>query len=128
MKDELVCFETAKLAKEKGFDESCNFVFEKNNNEYTEKYLGTIQRKNSTYEHVITRMAQSLLQKWLRENHDTHIVLPVDPYSQDIELYSVKVYKDSNGMCCVFTNEVNSKRLKYEDALEIGLQEALKLI
>lgn len=143
MKEDLITFETAKLAKEKGFTDLCLYYFSFFRNYEDEPYIwieevDTIERNyNKTVLPVdvhlfgietISRTTQSLLQKWLRKTHDIHIVLPVDPYSQEIELYSVKVYKDSNGMRCVFTNEDRSKRHQYEEALEIGLQEALNLI
>jgi hypothetical protein len=116
--------ETAKLAKEKGYDESCSSVFV----DGIPKDLGGIQRKNSTYQNQITRPIQSDLQKWLREVHEIHIDI------QEWEFTNWYFYiKDGR------TSPVKSIRLEidedtkwefdsYEEALEIGLQEALKLI
>ena len=69
MEDKRILFKTAKLAKEKGFDESCSFVFENG----VEKFLGLIQRKNTTYENIFTAPTQSLLQTWLRKTHNINI-------------------------------------------------------
>lgn len=112
--------ETAKLAKEKGYDESCSSVFVDGN----PKELGGVQRKNSTYQNQITRPTQSDLQKWLREVHDIH----VNPnHSYTISLISLG-----------YNLSVDSGKYKYsgkfiygdsyEEVLELGLQDGLKQI
>lgn len=101
MEDTRINFETAKLAKEKG----CNL-------------------ENCTcggYPDCICydkRISQSLLSKWLREEHNIHLI----------------AYKNINidgyDWCFITTDgitNINSYKT-YEDAYEIGLQEALKLI
>ena len=108
MEDTRITFETAKLAKEKG----CNL-------------------ENCTcggYPECICsdkRISQSLLAKWLREVHNFHISINVGlPHKAHIMYYS-NVIK--------FGKEHKSKYRSvfyktYEEAYEIGLQEALKLI
>ena len=101
MEDTLITFETAKLAKEKG----CNL-------------------ENCTcggYPDCICsdkRISQSLLAKWLREEHNIHLIayknINIDGYDW--------CYITTDGI----TN-INSYKT-YEEAYEIGLQEALKLI
>ena len=101
MEDTRISFETAKLAKEKG----CNL-------------------ENCTcggYPDCICsdkRISQSLLAKWLREEHNIHLI----------------AYKNINidryDWCFITTDgitNINSYKT-YEEALEVGLQEALKLI
>ena len=101
MEDTRINFETAKLAKEKG----CNL-------------------ENCTcggYPDCICsdkRISQSLLAKWLREKHNIHLIayknINIDGYDW--------CYITTDGI----TN-INSYKT-YEEALEAGLQEALKLI
>ena len=101
MEDTRITFETAKLAKEKG----CNL-------------------ENCTcggYPDCICydkRISQSLLAKWLREEHNIHLIayknINIDGYDW--------CYITTDGI----TN-INSYKT-YEEAYEIGLQEALKLI
>ena len=101
MEEQLISFETAKLAKEKG----CNL-------------------ENCTcggYPDCICydkRISQSLLAKWLREKHNIHLIayknINIDGYDW--------CYITTDGI----TN-INSYKT-YEEAYEIGLQEALKLI
>ena len=119
MEDQLISFELAKLAKEKGFDESCNFIFEYNK----EKYLGFIQRKNSTYDYVITRPTQSLLQRWLREKQEIDVIVFIY-FIGNNRKYFPEIYKDNK-----FQYLDSDLKLvdSYEDALEAGLFEALKL-
>ena len=119
MEDTLISFETAKLAKEKGFD----FIY--------------IIDNELTNHSLIT---QSLLAKWLREVHNCFIdILPhrdgdsknkqwkskkdvfwsveVDYYGKDFE---IELTDDAD-----FTQHFNKS---YEEALGIGLYQALKLI
>ena len=103
--EQLISFETAKLAKEKG----CNL-------------------ENCTcggYPECICsdkRISQSLLSKWLREKYDIDVI--------------INTYRNQNQKCYKYSISEKSKNVikseeyynTYEDALEVGLQEALKLI
>jgi len=106
MKDELIKFETAKLAKERGFTEGCGWLLHKDNDgSYTNcDDLGYNQP------------TQSLLQRWLREVHNIDIFL----------------FKGKNGYYTqAYQLDLNTENLNfstYEEALEVGLFEALKLI
>ena len=104
MEDTRVTFETAKLAKKKGFEFRVvwEYILGFKNNYERDKYLPT----------------QSLLAKWLREKHNIHLI----------------AYKNINidgyDWCFITTDgitNINSYKT-YEEAFEIGLQEALKLI
>jgi hypothetical protein len=102
MKDELVTIETAKLAKEKGFS--------------SESYL-----EPSNY--CITP-TQSLLQRWLREVHNIHVEIWFDNTQLDGFPYLYEIYNQQNQ-----EGDINGHYFdNYEEALEEGLQEALKLI
>lgn len=121
MEEQLISFETAKLAKEKGF------------------YTGThnIYEWQESYEMV----PQSLLQKWLREVHKLHLNIV---YSHDHNKYSVEGFDEFNADELRKRNPRSKGRFPYpyqskfkrhywnyktyEEALEYGLQEALKLI
>ena len=127
MEEQLISFETAKLAKEKGFD----FIY--------------IIDNELTNHSLIT---QSLLQKWLREKHQIIVDVSLDffnSYTKESIKYSPTFYTYSNNKkrFWIYTDYINSdectKKMQeempifqnystYEKALEIGLQEALKLI
>lgn len=131
MKDQLISFNTAKLAKEKGFD-GLSYAH------YSRKGILTIQehpeseqflqyvRGNTTLS--ISAPTQSVLQKYLRDIHDIHIMIEplIDPDDKST-FYEMIVITDMS------ENEKNEKIEgehfdTYEEALEEGLQEGLKLI
>lgn len=100
MEDVLINFKTAKLAEEKGFD--FDYIV---NNELT----------------IHSLITQSLLQKWLREVHN--IVVLIHQYS-DTKRYFYLTNEEYNFECD--WNKLSYET--YEEALEIGLRENLKLI
>jgi hypothetical protein len=150
MTDQLISFETAKFAKEKGFnipvskyyisDGSLKVNFEDSNGNEREyrfdaddfdenwnikgwvisKDGGTCfgcKLDNVNYFIPYSAPTQSLLQKWIREVHNIHIM--VSP-SMGIVLTKVKDSSKTFGSI--------SPQNTYEEALEVGLQEALTLI
>ena len=125
MEDTRITFETAKLAKEKGFPQEPNKLkipyynykgeFKGDVKDWLRKYL----RKEDTSDvESVSAPTQSLLAKWLREEHNIHLIayknINIDGYDW--------CYITTDGI----TN-INSYKT-YEEAYEIGLQEALKLI
>ena len=121
MEDALITFETAKLAKEKEFDIKTTHYYlvdEKKHilnisKEYSIEGLNWNVRSTR-----ISAPTQSLLAKWFREKHNIHLIayknINIDGYDW--------CYITTDGI----TN-INSYKT-YEEALEAGLQEALKLI
>ena len=112
MEDTLITFETAKLAKEKGFEFKIvwEYILGFKDNHERDKYLPT----------------QSLLQKWLREKYNQHIYLfPLDNGKWGFENNSISINLDH-----IFINYMyeGKKYNSYEEALEAGLQEVLKLV
>ena len=128
IEEQYVTFETAKLAKEKGFDESVRKYFTpKGDNTFINYfYLST------KYLHGIARPTQSLLARWLREQCKLFIEITVDfmrliREGDSTKYYPIYYYKIVNLKNADYTN--NKKEFHtYEDAMEAGLQEALKLI
>ena len=124
MEEQLISFETAVLAKEKGFKIPTPVMYKGNersyghNNEWgiDEKRLdGEFPYRNQQWYSIPT---QSGLQKWLREKHNIHLI----------------AYKNINidgyDWCFITTDgitNINSYKT-YEEALEVGLQEALNFI
>lgn len=134
MEEQLVSFETAKLAKEKGLDlEFCNKGWHGDFGDLeldSYPFLGTYSYYTSIYcnnkeEHQIQRTTQSLLQKWLREVHN--IILIVAPIHETEESKSLIKY----WYYILDVEDVSDDEVFYgtwEEALELGLQEALKLV
>ena len=125
MEDTRINFETAKLSKEKGFPQEpnrrkvpyYNYKGEFNGDvtDFLRKYL---REEDTSDVESVSAPTQSMLAKWLRENHNIHLI----------------AYKNINidgyDWCFITTDgitNINSYKT-YEEAYEIGLQEALKLI
>ena len=125
MKENSVGFFVAKLAKEKGFPQEpnrrkvpyYNYKGEFNGDvtDFLRKYL---REEDTSDVESVSAPTQSLLAKWLREKHNIHLIayknINIDGYDW--------CYITTDGI----TN-INSYKT-YEEALEAGLQEALKLI
>lgn len=108
MKEQLISFDTAKLANNKGFLQ------------WTEKRYNKKGTFNDSKTWSISAPTQSLLQKWLRETHNIHLYIIPTGFKLSKRFipqfrFSGYEYKDLDFKT-------------YEEALEKGLQEALNLI
>ena len=119
MKEQLISFETAKLASKKGFYW------------WTEKRYNRNGLFNESKSWSISAPTQSLLQKWLREEHGFSFEIQTkynkpSQISSDFWRLSIKdmnrLFKNCNPNRAYITGKT------YEEVLEKGLQEALKLI
>lgn len=112
MTEELVTLETAKLLKEKGFQQR--------------KYFINVSTLHHCYKYLSVP-PQSIAQKWLRETKNIHICV----YNCACG-YGYEISKADNGTHIASsaykgTND-GGEWDSYEEALESGIQEALKLI
>ena len=117
MKEQLITFETAKLAKEKGFDWYCKKCYDEQSISATSD-TGDWEEPLPVGKHYAP--TQSLLQKWLRE----------EPC---VSVFIIPSIKENHNEWFIIDNDENTIECEeafgvYEDALEMGLQEALKLI
>lgn len=127
MTEELVTLETAKLLKEKGFNEYCENVIDINN-----MLRKTLYRINDDLpKQCFSRPTQSVAQKWLREIRGVYVyVEPVIGKRWTLSFCDFNVPTEESDW---MENEINKGNgykvyVTYEEALEAGLQEALKLI
>jgi len=109
MKEELVKFETAVLAKEKGFESYKNCI----------TFPSTIK----DFKKSNLAVTQSLLQKWLREIHNIDIMI-IPKYKDLGKFYGCILEVDNKKTI----SNLGSNFKNYEEALEKGLLEGLKLI
>ena len=123
MIEQLITLKTAILAREKGFDEITSEVSYIKAELDVEEYYGcrNSQIRNKNY---LTIPTQSLLQKWLRDNHNI-----------DITIHRSFSMKNSYHYCIIRNNDYDNelqqevrKDRKYEEALEEALYKALQLI
>ena len=123
MEDTRITFETAKLAKEKGFVQNPYKIPYSYRYEFTDN-TGCVLSYSlfNPSSNICTAPTQSLLAKWLREEHN--IIVLVDYEGIDGYYYKFYSYKEGNKNYDASDKNYNT----YEEAYEIGLQEALKLI
>lgn len=133
MKDEIISFETAKLAMEKGFDEYCNIAYDKDGKEYRPTYWECSSEINEIkikcedlkfHDLIALAPTQSLLQRWFREKHK----LFVYTFDTTDGGYYWGVSESFSGETTIDSTEEEYFFDTYEEALEEGLEEALKLI
>ncbi len=130
MKEELITFETAKLAKEKKYDIPHSMVYYKSG---TPQVAFSSKTNEAFGEEYIAAPTQSLLQKWLREKHQIFIEIGVDCTCEPkFCFYIHKFIGNPNDLA---EREWNWERIQstewylyrtYEKALEEGLKVALK--
>ena len=138
MEDTRITFETAKLAKEKGFTQETN-RFEIPYYNYKGEFKGDvsdwrvrkyIRGEDTSNIEFVSAPTQSLLAKWLREEHSIHINIHIKVYQKDSTHYNLTWWihgiKIKYNPIDIFSIDTKSKT--FEEALEIGLQESLKLI
>jgi hypothetical protein len=120
MENILVSFDTAKLAKEKGFPQFTKGICLGHYDIYPN---GTIEFNgcSEAATECIDAPTQSLLQKWFRDVHgiDLWFGMLNEPNKYHVE----DIIKGD-----IIIGGINIGSKTYEEALELGLQEALKLI
>jgi hypothetical protein len=176
MREQLIQLETAKLAKEKGFDEPSFYyahlyfgreipLTKKNDyhaiklvNSQIKKFITTTDNKDDTRdfernglssndtlyitpenyinyiknwlnESFLALPTQSLLQKWLRETHNIHVtILPELDEDTNLEFFNLFILPGIFSIDDFFDFKEDKNYKSYEEALEKGLFEGLKLI
>ena len=78
--EDYVSFETAKLLKEKGFDDNCAALYDIRNGEFREKQTGYVFN-NSQWENFITAPTLQMAMKWLRDEKHYYIQVMLDGWA-----------------------------------------------
>lgn len=118
-KEDFVSLEVAKLLKEKGFNEPCNSAYDKKGNIGTNT---TLINWNKEYDWAVSRPTLYEAAKWLRDKHAIHISIEwdVDGFCSSITI------RDEDGLFVESSYHIYYK--SYEEALNAGILEALKMI
>jgi len=140
MDEQFITFETAKLAKAKGFDVECLYVYNPNGVLISKWYECTAEIECVTGDMILNQFkirhdfykapTQSLLQKWLREVHEIEIEVWREVNFSSESYYNTYSVNVSNTKLTFPVGEslsVNHINI-YESALEQGLVNALNLI
>lgn len=120
MTEELVTLETAKLLKEKDFNEYCKDIIN-----HKGIMMETIFRTSKDLPKLFYPCpTQSIAQKWLRETKNLHI--EISYMYGNYWIYDILTIPNHD--LVGLSDRPIIRYNTYEEALEAGLQEALKLI
>jgi len=130
MKEELITYETAVLAKEKGFDIPCSNGWSRCPN------LDILLYNDAMVPHILEQPTQALLTKWLREKQNIDIIVQPERYSDGTNYCTQALMFDhKNGDSSenfvvdgTYLFNDNNEYPTYELAVEKALYEGLKLI
>ena len=137
MKDQLISFDVAKLAKEKGFKEYCIAYFSISGEEMYFREDGMYFHSNGANGRLILRPTQSLLQKWLREEHGIIVLADygfvddsTDAYCWSITTFNTESKSDFDRLITIqsLSEQFRDWYENYEEAIEEGLLKALQMI
>lgn len=128
-KEDYVSLEVAKMLKEKGFNEYCGAYYHLNWEDMTEEECFEVapnydfRNKDNGYRVGAPTLYEA--QKWLRQKHNIHLDVRCICYCKPLNRYdySCEIFSFSN-------REYSDTQIyhKYEEALNAGILEALKLI
>lgn len=125
MEEQLISFNTAELAKEKGFNFGQSKAYY--NHGETELLLWVWSEDHNDQKDLLAYApTQSLLQRWLREIHNIDITVMIMGQSQyEYYIHQKRILKHNNDVRPESSEEV---KYLYEKTLELALQKALELI
>ena len=121
--DNLVTYDTALLAKNKGFDIDCGWKLRKLDD-------GTFTHTNCS-DLGVEQPTQSLLKKWLREKLFDITVITDWKKGKRIYYVGFSFVNTKNEIDIRFSKNEKENKIeyaKYEDALEVGLYECLQRV
>ena len=124
IEEQFVSFDTARMLKEAGFDVPCTSQYTEGKCIWNVGYPYNFNQDEFGY----SRPTQALAARWLREVHRIVVdVAYIPPHvGRDVWQYFVGGMDDM-----VWAGDYESSDRKYEtyeEAMEVGLQEAIKLI
>ena len=129
IEESYVSFDTAKMLKEAGFDARCYVQY----SDIGVQWDSTSPSNFNADDWAYSCPTQALAARWLREAHGIHVVITEEAYTNGINyLWQVLIYNPLSVDC--WDNKStgmygdNGEYKTYEEALEAGLQEAIKQI
>lgn len=130
MTEQLITFKTAKLAKLKQFNEPCRYISREGKS--IDLLFDHIQIHTNTNSNCANNdymiPTQALLQTWLRDKHQCLVIIDFYNNGDDWDETEFKVTVSEFKHFKTHDSFVKSGLTSYEDALELGLYEALKLL
>ena len=123
IEEQYVSFDTAKMLKEAGVDVPCTSQYTEGMGVWNVEYPYDFNKDDFGY----SRPTQALAARWLREKHRIALDVAFIPPSVDGDVWQYFV-GEMDDMIWEGEYETGTKYATYEQAMEAGLQEAIKLI
>ncbi len=137
MEEKLINFETARIAKQRGFNAQCHSYYEVNKEAWLHHSVNSPVDYNGVEDtrHLFSAPTQSLLQKWLRDVHkiNVHIYSIHGNDGSEFQLkwsadvYNLKQLNYENYRVMIGYELSNGVKDTFEEALEMGLNAALRI-
>lgn len=124
MEEQYITFETADLAQEKGFNIRCEYFY----NEGSGWKLQSDSILRTGKDEFLEAPTQSQLQKWLRDEKDIFVNVEPIRHNEKIKYSALVLSLKGNDSKLELLLDGFTMYSSYEDAIEEGLQESLKLI
>ena len=127
--EDYVSFDTAKMLKNKGFDEFCRYTYMENENS-----VGiTVSTNSKLPKEVYSMPTLWEAQKYLREKHNCYIQITYEAYKTGVNYLVQVLFYELNDDDCWSNKSTgkygdNAEFDSFEDALSFGILEALKRI
>ena len=123
--EEICTYEVCKLAKERGFDVPTHYAY--NENRQKAMYMELCLNRNTKDSHSISAPAQSLLQRWMREEKGVVIEVMCLPTTRTSSKYEYKRHlfwgSDGHYLEGEYGDEIfDTYELALEDALKYALE------
>lgn len=124
--EQFITLETAKLAKQAGFDwEVYSCYYKSSPDRVSTNGTLTSNFNGYAFQHIaISAPTQSVLQRWLRELHN--LIVVVKPYYGKKVVYGYIIYQEAEGFIKIIDDGIGDR--SYESTLEAGLKKCLTLI
>ena len=124
--EDYISFETAKLLKEKGFDdEYTNAFYDKNGNLYFIDILSDFS-EHSDNDTDIAASTLYVAMKWLREVHHLHLSIDSYPHEDNCFYWCYKVlFMDESDLCSI-KKHAKASFNSFEAAVEAAIKYCLE--
>lgn len=128
IEESYVSFDTARMLKEAGFDVPCNSYYELEDGEAVRKDCIRPYDHNGFGDTICSRPTLALAARWLRDEHKLHVSVSIAGLFDGLRDLIYWAFSVMNVNTALFEYIDGNRYDSYEEALEAGLQKAIKLI
>ena len=128
IEESYVSFDTARMLKEAGFDVPCNSYYELEDGEAVRKDCIRPYDHNGFGDTICSRPTLTLAARWLRDKHRLHVSVSIVGLFDGLRDITYWAFSIMNVNTALFEYIDGNRYDSYEEALEAGLQKAIKLI